>query len=103
MFYRYIYKITYLPTKQFYIGKRKAKENCKPEEDFAIYYFTSASSNSWIKKSLKKNRELWNIEFLACNAKTDEELAKHNLPPVEVDRMIDCPEEEETPQKEGEE
>ena len=34
---------------------------------------------------------------------TDEELAKHNLPPVEVDRMIDCPEEEETPQKEGEE
>ena len=56
MFYRYIYKITYLPTKQFYIGKRKAKENCKPEEDFAIYYFTSASSNSCIKKSFKKNR-----------------------------------------------
>lgn len=79
MFYRYIYKITYLPTKQFYIGKRKAKENCKPEEDFAIYYFTSASSNSWIKKSLKKNRELWNIEFLACNAKTDEELAKQEI------------------------
>lgn len=79
MFYRYIYKVTYLPTKQFYIGKRKSRENCKPEEDFAIYYFTSASSNSWIKKSIKKNRELWNIEFLACNAVNDEQLAQQEI------------------------
>ena len=31
----------------------------------------------------------------------DEELAKHNLPPIDVDKMIECPEEE-TSQKEGE-
>ena len=44
MFSRYIYKVTYLPTGQFYIGKRKSKEGCTPEEDFGIYYFTSACS-----------------------------------------------------------
>ena len=31
----------------------------------------------------------------------DEELAKHNLPPIDVDKMIECPDEE-TSQKEGE-
>lgn len=78
MFNRYIYKVTYLPTGQFYIGKRKSKEGCTPEEDFGIYYFTSASSikNKWIIKSLKNNRELWKIEFLHKNVESSEKLAE---------------------------
>ncbi len=79
MIIRYIYKVTYKPTNQFYIGKRKARENCSPEEDFGIYYFTSAKTNSWIKKSLKNNRELWIVEFLHVDAKTDEELAEQEF------------------------
>ena len=78
MFSRYIYKITYLPTGQFYIGKRKSKEGCKPEEDFGIYYFTSASSikNKWIIKSLKHNRNLWKIEFLHKDVESSEKLSE---------------------------
>lgn len=76
---RCIYKVIYKPTNQFYIGKRKARENCSPEEDFGIYYFTSAKTNSWIQKSLKNNRELWIVEFLYTDAKTDEELAEQEF------------------------
>ena len=78
MFNRYIYKITYLPTGQFYIGKRKSKEGCTPEEDFGIYYFTSAGSvkNKWIINSLKNNRELWKIEFLHRDVESSEKLAE---------------------------
>lgn len=75
---RYIYKVTYLPTGQFYIGKRKGKEDCKPEEDFGTYYFTSAvaDKNRWIRKSLKENPELWKIEFLHVNVESSEKLAE---------------------------
>lgn len=78
MFSRYIYKVTYLPTGQFYIGKRKSKDGCTPEEDFGIYYFTSACSikNKWIIKSLKNNRELWKIEFLHRDVESSEKLAE---------------------------
>lgn len=78
MFSRYIYKVTYLPTGQFYIGKRKSKEGCTPEEDFGIYYFTSACSikNKWIINSLKKDRHLWKIEFLHRDVESSEKLSE---------------------------
>lgn len=87
MFSRYIYKVTYLPTGQFYIGKRKSKEGCAPEEDFGIYYFTSACSikNKWIIKSLKNNRELWKIEFLHKDIESSEKLAE-----LEIKELAFC-------------